>query len=785
MKVGKTTDKLTKKKSINVKTNGGLGLDRGGILLDAATISPATVTKFEVEAKTKIVDVDGAAIGGKKSIHFDGEDLPDCPLDHVSIAEEINPIDVKKNGGLDLDHGDIHELKPELTFEAFDFGRKKKNEKMKKMKKKMKKKIPEFDFQKLSFELKKNCENISQVEIENPNQSKCGNQCGNQCGDQHKEHGQWKESDERNVAVSCNVSHERLTSPVHVPHRRLLLALDSFVGLGKNEDDVPVATTSTNLAVLDFEKGPTHDKIDLITVVTLLTATAAGAAAVFAFLWMSSVQQQQHTYESQISNNISRRKGARFCSTISSLRGFWMCVAGLCLLTTANAANPTCANTDGTGTAFSSGLCVADGMLRRSDWASADACYYSTCKTSDCCVTSDVKINIDDETNGASNIMIEKKEANKFLNDVRRAPARSLLSARAKKRYLHSDAKSSCISPGMTNGGESGNGVGVTDADTLYIYISSNHGSFSGKCFEEDENQGRIDVTYEYEEVTRTAWSRNPDPGEGGADRSNINIYTGGGDSPCGELDYGETTFQYGPIPLVAGGEYKAQIWNFGCDGDSVMDYLRWSVTSSSCPAGQFKSGSSCTSCTSGRYQASSGAQTSCTSCSAGKYGNGATGATSSSHCTDCSAGKYSSSTAKSSACTESCASGKYGTGGSSSSTCTGSCNAGKWGSTGQSSSSCNGDCDAGYYCTSGSTSVTQNECGGNDYYCPTGSTAPTAVPAGSFSIGGSSAETRTGKYLNEGAAHEWSTVVDISIPPHSFKLVSLSLSRSPLSKTL
>ena len=69
MKVGKTTDKLTKKKSINVKTNGGLGLDRGGILLDAATISPAKVTKFEVEAKTKIVD--GAAIGGKKSIHFD------------------------------------------------------------------------------------------------------------------------------------------------------------------------------------------------------------------------------------------------------------------------------------------------------------------------------------------------------------------------------------------------------------------------------------------------------------------------------------------------------------------------------------------------------------------------------------------------------------------------------------------------------------------------------------------------------------------------------------------
>ena len=82
--------------------------------------------------------------------------------------------------------------------------------------------------------LKRELANAGIEAIENPNQSKCGNQCGNQCGDQHKEHGQWKESDERNVAVSCNVSHERLTSPVHVPHRRLLLALDSFVGLGKN-----------------------------------------------------------------------------------------------------------------------------------------------------------------------------------------------------------------------------------------------------------------------------------------------------------------------------------------------------------------------------------------------------------------------------------------------------------------------------------------------------------------------------------------------------------------------
>ena len=39
------------------------------------------------------------------------------------------------------------------------------------------------------------------------------------------------------------------------------------------------------------------------------------------------------------------------------------------------------------------------------------------------------------------------------------------------------------------------------------------------------------------------------------------------------------------------------------------------------------------------------------------------------------------------------------------------------------------------------------------------------------------------GEYLSEGAAREWSTVVDISITAFSFKLVSLSSPRSPLSK--
>ena len=40
------------------------------------------------------------------------------------------------------------------------------------------------------------------------------------------------------------------------------------------------------------------------------------------------------------------------------------------------------------------------------------------------------------------------------------------------------------------------------------------------------------------------------------------------------------------------------------------------------------------------------------------------------------------------------------------------------------------------------------------------------------------------GKYSSEGAAREWSTVVDISIPLPSIKPVSLSSPRSYLSKT-
>ena len=45
-------------------------------------------------------------------------------------------------------------------------------------------------------------------------------------------------------------------------------------------------------------------------------------------------------------------------------------------------------------------------------------------------------------------------------------------------------------------------------------------------------------------------------------------------------------------------------------------------------------------------------------------------------------------------------------------------------------------------------------------------------------------AQADLGKYSSEGAAREWSTVVDISIPPPSFKLVPLSSARSPLFKT-
>jgi hypothetical protein len=90
----------------------------------------------------------------------------------------------------------------------------------------------------------------------------------------------------------------------------------------------------------------------------------------------------------------SRGKVARFFLTFNTLRILCFCVAGFGLLTTVNAANPTCADTDGTGTAFSSDLCIADGMLRRSDWASTGACVYSTCKTSDCCVISSITVGV-------------------------------------------------------------------------------------------------------------------------------------------------------------------------------------------------------------------------------------------------------------------------------------------------------------------------------------------------------------------------------------------------------
>ena len=52
----------------------------------------------------------------------------------------------------------------------------------------------------------------------------------------------------------------------------------------------------------------------------------------------------------------------------------------------------------------------------------------------------------------------------------------------------------------------------------------------------------------------------------------------------------------------------------------------------------------------------------------------------------------------------------------------------------------CSGVCAAGYYCPEGSTSATQRECGGEHLYCPAGSGAPVPVPSGSYSSGGTHA---------------------------------------------
>ena len=62
--------------------------------------------------------------------------------------------------------------------------------------------------------------------------------------------------------------------------------------------------------------------------------------------------------------------------------------------------------------------------------------------------------------------------------------------------------------------------------------------------------------------------------------------------------------------------------------------------------------------------------------------------------------------------------------------------------------------------------------------------TFPAASPFVTAVGGTSGGATETGEYLSEGAAREWSTVVDISKTPPSSKPISLSLSRSPLSKT-
>ena len=142
------------------------------------------------------------------------------------------------------------------------------------------------------------------------------------------------------------------------------------------------------------------------------------------------------------------------------------------------------------------------------------------------------------------------------------------------------------------------------------------------------------------------------------------------------------------------------------------MSIISFSVTLSACPAGQYKSGGTCTNCPNGRYRASTGATalSQCTACVAGKYGSGANGATQSSSCVNCPPGKYSSSTARSSICAD----------------------------------NCSGDCAAGYYCPAASTSSQQNACGGNTKYCPAGSSVAQNVPPGDYSIGGDT-NTRTG----------------------------------------
>eukprot|EP00808_Paulinella_micropora_P001533 g80709.t1 len=154
------------------------------------------------------------------------------------------------------------------------------------------------------------------------------------------------------------------------------------------------------------------------------------------------------------------------------------------------------------------------------------------------------------------------------------------------------------------------------------------------------------------------------------------------------------------------------------------------SATSGPCPAGSWSS--------SGEFTLG------CQPCSAGRYG---TGLSTDSTCTGpCRAGYFCPERSTRPDPPESrCPGGTWSGPGETSALCQ-SCAAGRFGGalSVRTNSSCEGPCAAGYWCPQRSSEADANECGDASLICPEGSVKPSIVSIGYYSIGGSSASTRT-----------------------------------------
>ena len=144
------------------------------------------------------------------------------------------------------------------------------------------------------------------------------------------------------------------------------------------------------------------------------------------------------------------------------------------------------------------------------------------------------------------------------------------------------------------------------------------------------------------------------------------------------------------------------------------------------CQAGQYLSGTDCTSCPAGKYKTSTGSEA-CTNCNGGKY-SAASGATTSSTCSSCPSGKYSAASgATTSSTCSSCPSGKYSaaSGASTSSDCS-TCPSGSSSPSGSDSAS-DCTCNSGL---SGPNGGPCTSCVAGKYKSSSGNLLPNLLPA-------------------------------------------------------